>query len=174
MVRSWLEEISRRSSGENTSRKIGASWANRVYSRRLVPALPVRADSPNANAVVHATRRQICHPRERRRRIVLFRVRVKVSKRSPVSHIPEFHGAVAAGHGEDFALGMKRQVEHRAVVAGQFANAFSGFEIPEQDLLIVTARGESLSIGTDRDGIKLVAMPPPSGLTFPSLGPPNA
>ena len=105
------------------------------------------ADLPDANAIVRAAREEPFAVR-RKGGSVKFLQRLRKSV-APFAggYVPQFHGAIRAGAGQKFSVGPERQIEHAAVVAGKRFDFFTGFDLPEFDLLVVAASGQQLAIG---------------------------
>ena len=72
---------------------------------------------------------------------VLFRLRLaKRIESLTVRDSPQFHCLVAAGAGQNRAIGMKCQVVDRPVVTFERTDRLSAGDLPDQDFLVIAAR----------------------------------
>ncbi len=61
--------------------------------------------------------------------------------------LPDLDRFVGTGTDQNFAIGRKSEIKNGTVVAREFANDFAGADVPQQNLAVVTGRGNHRLVG---------------------------
>ncbi len=153
----------------------GAFVGKAGVEERIRVFLALGADLPDADPIVDAAGSDAVSVRTEGDAVLFLGRLAEGVEPLTAGHVPQLDRAVAAGAGQNLAVGPEGQVEHRVVVTGERPQFAAAGDFPQLDLLIVAAGGQQLAVGTQHGRIEtvLVALENAHGLAVGDVPQPH-